>query len=132
LVLGEGALTLLAVDGLDRQGRNPMTVDRFSAEIVPVQQLAAAPAGWRLLGCGLRAVAADSAGQAASFLTRGLTACLAQPSKPGAGAQPRLAYFDPRPGIARWVFIPSREAGGAICSSRFHLPATFALLTAAP
>jgi hypothetical protein len=128
LVLSVGGLTLLALDGLDSQGVAPLAVSRFGAEVVPNDQLPEAPSGWRVLGCGLQATAASASGEIAGFLTKGLVACLTPPSVLTTDTPPRLAYFDPRPGIARWVFIPSHDTSGQLCSSRFHLPATFALL----
>lgn len=132
LVLSVGGLTLLALDGLDSQGVAPLAVSRFGAEVVPNDQLPEAPSGWRVLGCGLQAAANSASGQTAGFLLRGLIACLAPPPDVSASLPVRLAYFDSRPGIDRWVFIPSQETAGQICSSRFHLPATFALLSLTP
>ena len=132
LVLGEGTLTLLTADGLDSQGNVPMTVDRFGAEIVPVPQLPAAPAGWGLMSCGLRSVATDIAVHTIGFLTHGLTACLVPPQAVSPGTDVRLAYFDARPDINRWVFLSSQNIAGDVCSAPFRLPGTFALLTRSP
>ena len=131
LLLSAGGLTLLSPDGLAGPAGTPVpaAVASFLAETIPAAELPAALPGWQLSGCGLRATAADAAGQPIRFLTRGLVACL-----PAGAASPpaRLAYFDAQPRVNRWVFLPIRHTAGPACSTRFHLPGTFALLRPAP
>ena len=126
--LGAGSVQLLSPDGLDADGKSTLTVTHLEAEVVVLGHLPRAPASWRLLTCGLQPAAVDATGQAASFLTGGFKICLTVPPDVSAATDVRLAYFDPRPGIVRWVFTRSEGAAGQICSARFHLPATFALL----
>ena len=129
LTLGVGRVTLLALDALEQPGATPFAISTFSAQTVPHDQLVLAPTGWQFLGCGLQTTAEGPAGAQADFLSGGLAACLIPLADANPISERRLAYFDARPNIRRWVFVPSQVVGGALCSLRFHLMATFALLT---
>jgi len=129
LMLSSGALTLLSPEGLVDPSDSPAPLAIFVADTVPISQLPAAPPGWQLPACGWRATATDPAGQPVSFLTRGLVACMLTDNADPAA---RLAYFDARAGINRWVFLPIRHTAGPICSMPFHLLATFGLLSPGP
>jgi hypothetical protein len=126
--LGIGTVDLLSADGLNAQGGASVTVARLDVDVVPVAQLPGAPARWRLFSCGLRAAVVGAGGQTSLFITHGLMICLALPQGDAVAAEPRLAYFDSRVGISRWVFMPSQAPARQVCSTPFHLPATFVLL----
>ena len=129
LLVSSGGVTVLGVEARVEPDSGPAKLAGLRVETIPLSQLPAAPPGARLLACGLRATATDAAGRMVSLLTRGLVVCLPAPTD---GVPARLAYFDARAGIKRWVFLPTRHSVGPLCAARFHGLGLFALLALAP
>jgi hypothetical protein len=61
-----------------------------------------------------------------TYLPRGMRVCFQAPPEPARTAAWRLAYFDERPALNRWVFLNTALVDGMACAARVRVPATFA------
>jgi hypothetical protein len=122
--LGDSLLRVLEIQPGTSQLGSSLGVASFSADTVAPEVLPASPRGYDLLSCGILTSGQSTLGGPVAIFRRGPVTCFPIPP----GYVPTIHYYDPTPGIQRWVRLVTLVdlENNEACTS-LRLPALLAL-----
>jgi hypothetical protein len=103
----------------------------LTAASVPAASLPPAPAGWALVGRGIRLAALGPADQPLAAPARGLLAGFQLTTRQRAGTEVRVAALGLPAAPTGWTLLPTRGLGDQACAPVPALPATVMLVASA-
>jgi hypothetical protein len=130
--VGDSLLRVLEIQPGTSQLGSSLGVASFSADTVAPPQLPPyeppSPAGWERISCGILTSGVSTVGGPVAIFRRGPTTCFPVPDEFASANLNKIFYYDPSPGIQRWVgLITIFDADNQESCTSLRLPALLAL-----